>query len=176
MNYILGLDLSTTCVGYCLISEEGKVELAKYTKLSSKKTLFERACIMEDKLNILFDQYDISNIYIEKILLNHIKTSKETIVKLASFNGIISHFIYKKNRNVEHLPAVTARRLVGIKQKVGFSGKQLAAHYVLENEPDFPMPVVLGKKTGKPPAGPMDAIDAYIVAKAGWFKLTQNVK
>ena len=94
---ILGLDVSTSCTGICVISEEGELIEMDWVKLSKEKTLISKAQRLKNALESVRDTYKISFIFIEEPLQRFSmgSSSAATITKLASFNGITQYMCYE---------------------------------------------------------------------------------
>ena len=48
---ILGLDVSTSCTGWCLLKEDGSFVDLGYISLNKEKNLFEKALIVRNSLS-----------------------------------------------------------------------------------------------------------------------------
>lgn len=101
---ILGLDISTACIGVCIVKDNGgdKPEILylshKTPKISRKikgiEALFLRKQIFEDEfLKEIATQYDITDVVIEEPLLS--SNNANTVATLLRFNGMISEAIYR---------------------------------------------------------------------------------
>ena len=92
---ILGLDISTTCIGYSLFSEEGKLIELNCVKFNSELSKFER---LEEfkKATSYITKFPIKFIAIEEPLKKFAGkfSSAETISLLNFFNGMISSYLY----------------------------------------------------------------------------------
>ena len=65
---ILGLDISTTCVGLCVLDSKGNVLLLDHIILSKIKTgLRYKAVAVKERLKDINDQFDIKHIFIETL-------------------------------------------------------------------------------------------------------------
>lgn len=106
---ILGLDVSTTCTGYCVY--DGKNILEKgFIKLEGE--LYERADVALKKLDEKIDKWNIDKIHIEDFLMKFApgRSSAFSINKLISFNSIISYHLYKRGLIVKRYNVLTARK------------------------------------------------------------------
>lgn len=180
---ILGLDVSTSCIGYCVKDKE-EIKVLNYIKFSSKNSMMEKAKIFEDFLTILLRQNDINEIYIEEPFLGFGKgmSSAKTITTLYSFNGITQFICYKLTNKEAHLVNVNrARKCLGIKtqtvKKSGIPIKEQVFNWV-DDHTKYKWPTKILK------SGPRkgtkiiinearDMSDAWVVASAGQ-KLIQN--
>jgi hypothetical protein len=182
VKVVLGLDISTSVTGVCVLSEEtGELLLLDHVKLSSVKTQdeFEKASFFEKELERLYrPEWEISNIFIEKaaMMCSVGMSSAQTIMTLGRFNGIISYMLYKKfNIKPVMVAATSARSKLAIKinrlDKTK-NTKEKVFDIVRDRHPEFPWLTHVAK-TGKK-KGEMvydkenfDMCDAYILTSAG---------
>ena len=93
---VLGLDVSTSNVGICLMDTEQpqmhRVVLAKGIPLSKQKGLYAKSCKVRETILELSDQHRIDVIAIEESLqaFRRNMSSAKTIRTLNRFNGIVS--------------------------------------------------------------------------------------
>ena len=103
-RYILGLDVSTACIGMCVLKDDGgdKPEILylshKTPKIPSKikgiEALFLRKQIFEDEfVKDIATAYSITDVVIEEPLLS--SNNVNTVATLLRFNGMISECIYR---------------------------------------------------------------------------------
>lgn len=101
---ILGLDISTACIGVCVVRDNGddKPEILylshKTPKISRKikgiEALFLRKQIFEEEfLKEIAKEYNITDVVIEEPLLS--SNNVNTVATLLRFNGMISEAIYR---------------------------------------------------------------------------------
>lgn len=101
---ILGLDISTACIGVCIVKDNGddKPEILylshKTPKISRKikgiEALFLRKQIFEEEFIIdITSKYNITDVVIEEPLLS--SNNVNTVATLLRFNGMISESIYR---------------------------------------------------------------------------------
>ena len=100
---ILGLDVSTTCIGVSIIADlgEGKPEIIKIThvspKISSKisgiESLLKRKQIFEEEFLPSLVNIGITDVVIEEPLLS--SNNSYTVGTLLRFNGMICDSVYK---------------------------------------------------------------------------------
>lgn len=92
---ILALDISTSCIGYAIFKEDGKLVELSCVKFRDKITKFEK---MEEfkKATEHFKKYPIQFIAIEEPLKKFMGkfSSADTIAILNFFNGMISSHLY----------------------------------------------------------------------------------
>lgn len=107
---ILGLDISTTCIGVSIVIDDGEslpniVKLTHVTpKIPKGKTgieaLFLKKKVFEDMFISTLDEYNITDVIIEEPLLT--SNNAVTAGTLIRFNGMISEAIYQKIGVVPH--------------------------------------------------------------------------
>ena len=94
---ILGLDISTSCIGYSLFDENGKLIELNCVKFRDKLTNFEK---LEEfkKATAYLKQFPITFIAIEEPLKKFMGkfSSASTIALLNFFNGMISSYLYSE--------------------------------------------------------------------------------
>ena len=124
---ILGLDISTTCVGYAF-TEDKKILDMGFIDIKKQKTPKEKVFKVLDFLNNSSYIDDTIDINVEDNLSGFMggRTSQQTIIKLAKFNAILcfmlEHFEYK----VHNINPMTARKNVFGKARVkGIKAKDL---------------------------------------------------
>lgn len=169
---ILGLDISTSCVGVCLLNDDGTKRLLDGIEFRGCDTLFEKADVVAAYFTNLRAQSPLlDRIVVEEALLGFRAgmSSATTITTLIRFNGIVS-FITREmwGRVPEYLSAAHARKLCGIKlQRTGIAGpqkEQVFRYFADHDLQGYPWPI---KKNGKEIEWSRDATDAYCIAKAG---------
>jgi len=106
---ILGLDVSTACIGASIVMDKGDgdvPEILKITHISPKiptkikgiETLFLRKYIFESEFISTLKDVNITDVVIEEPLLS--SNNVNTVATLLRFNGMISESIYKELRIV----------------------------------------------------------------------------
>lgn len=101
---ILGLDISTACIGVCIVKDDGgdKPEILYLShktpkvprKIKGIEALFLRKQIFEDEfINEIASNYNITDVVIEEPLLS--SNNVNTVATLLRFNGMISEAIYR---------------------------------------------------------------------------------
>lgn len=107
---ILGLDISTTCIGASIVIDDGesKPKIVKITHVKPKlpkgitgiEALFIRKQIFENDFISTLDEYGITDVIIEEPLLT--SNNAVTAGTLIRFNGMISEAIYRKIGIIPH--------------------------------------------------------------------------
>ena len=146
MSLNLGLDISTSNVGWCIVdSATNKMIAAGAVELKKKKTIFEKCKEVRKMLSQVNIDHDVSSISIEENLQAFRPgfSSAKTIVTLARFNGMVTLMCHDEFvLEPEFLNVNNARKTVGLKidRKSEVSTKDQILRFVKEKEPDFSWP------------------------------------
>ena len=132
---ILGLDISTTCVGYAFtenkqILDMGFIDIKKF-KNHKEKAFFVLTCINESSY---IDK--VKKVYVEDNLSGFAggRTSQQVIVKLAKFNAVLC-FVMEDTFDIEvkNVNPMTARKQVFGKARVkGVKAKDFVKRQIEE--------------------------------------------
>jgi len=116
----LGLDISTSCTGWCILdSNQGSVSRVDVgaVKLERLESMFSKACCVREFL-LSIKNHQIDKIFIEENLQSFSsgKSSAQTLVTLARFNGIVSYIAEEVLRlPPSFLNVSAARKQLGLK-------------------------------------------------------------
>lgn len=182
-KFILGLDVSTTCTGWCVLHHDASLAEMSSIPLSKYKSVYKKAVVVQESIASIMKKYDIGKIYIEENLQSFRRglSSAQTLSTLARFNGIVSLIAYQLS-GIEpvHINVNAARKSLGIKiiskRKGGDPTKQQVIDWVSKNvnhaseEPLWPMKTLKsGPRKGLTILDPIafDMADAYVIASAG---------
>ena len=101
-NIILGLDVSTACIGYCLYLDKGEdfghiikmghISPKVPTKVKGIESLFLKKKIFNDEFLSEYKDFGIVDVVIEEPLLG--SNNVNTVATLLRFNGMISDCVY----------------------------------------------------------------------------------
>ena len=171
----IGLDISTSKIGLCVMDLKFNLLETVLIKLDTKAELEDRCLVLENYINKLnyLDKinekgYLIKHVYVESafIAFSGGKTSAVTMSKLQRFNGMVCYMI-RRSLDIQPLlisPA-KARGLVGLKIKRGENTKLKVIEHVTKSYPnDFLYDLT---RMGNPKPGTDDRADAIIIAWAG---------
>ena len=165
---ILGLDISSSRIGYCLINEKEELLLVDEIKLKPSQSLEERADIFKSTMKIIKEHSEVEYVFIEQpfIAFSGGKTTAATMAKLQRFNGMCSYVVHDLFGHTPTLiQANKARGLVGLKIKRGSKTKLKVIEWVSEKYPkEF---IVEYTRHGNPKPGTDDKADAIVIANAG---------
>ena len=115
---ILGLDISTSCTGWCILSEDAELIDLGYFNLNSYSGLFKKSAEVKKRLLSLKEEFNIEKVFIEENLQAFRPgfSSAKTIVTLARFNGVVSYLTSQTfNLEPEYINVNVARKKVGLK-------------------------------------------------------------
>jgi len=178
-NLIIGLDVSTSVTGVCLIDADIQFDgsgshILYIDRIEFKgcNTLWDKADkVAKDLTDVLSKFPGKYRVALEEPLLGFQKgmSSAGTITTLMRFNGIVSYiargiFVAEP----EYISSSHARKLCGIKMQrtsvAGKSGKEQVFDFMSEN--DLKHISWPKKKNGSAVDWSRDATDAYVIARA----------
>ena len=129
----IGLDASTTTVGYAFVDDKTVIDMG-FIPIDKEKTLRDKVEVTLDALNKLCPFEDIDKIYIEDSLSGflHGKTSQQTIIKLAKFNAVLVYCLeFGFGEVVEGVHPMTARKhLFGKAREQGKTAKEFVKEQI----------------------------------------------
>ena len=166
---LLGLDLSTSIIGMCILDCSGNVVKQQHIDLRKEKTFFDKIQKAKDELLNTINSENVENIWIEQSLQAFRPgfSSAKTLLTLSKFSGIIEWIIFSEaNIEPKYLGASAARKSCGIKIERGKKAKEVVMNFLLDNEPSF---MVEYTKFGNIQKHFYDIADAIIIAKAGFI-------
>ena len=173
---ILGLDISTSITGYTVLDYEGNILACDHIDLRKEKDFFKKIQIVKSRLEVINDEYDIEQVYVEQSLQSFRSgfSSAQTLSLLSKINGIISWLCYNMfYGEPKYLAATSARKLCGIRVPKGQKAKAVSLQFVVDNVPGFEVEYT---RHGNPKAGYADRSDSYVIAKAGWIREREEIK
>lgn len=178
----LGLDVSTSCTGVCLLDESGKIDKLGYIDLSKVKGLIPKAIKFREELAAWMPPTEPDKLLVSveeaAQAFRRGLSSAQTIATLNQFNGMVQLIASELTQHdvLTVLPA-TCRKASGIKvipeKKCGVSTKdQIREAFERETEVKLPEREL---KSG-PRKGMLvfdtrnyDAIDAWVVSRWSWL-------
>jgi len=179
---ILGLDVSTSTTGFCILNTDGSLVKLGYIALAKEKELTKKGMIFSNWLKKIKLEYDISGVFIEEPFQRYSRgmSSARTITRLAAFNGIVQFICLECLDFIPSLISVSeSRKLCGIKtiskKKAGKEVKEQVFEWV-DNHLKYPWPTKVlqsGPRKNQQIIVPesRDMSDAWVVANAGFVKL-----
>jgi|TARA_R110001583_G_scaffold53397_11_gene164757 Holliday junction resolvasome RuvABC endonuclease subunit len=167
---IIGLDISTSITGYCILDGEGEIIRADVWDTRNKnkfESFFEKAELIKEGLQEIKAQYPIQNVFIEKpfMFFGSGGSSAKTMASLQRFNGIVSWICYEVfAKKPVYFTAQQARKANNIKLIKKENTKKQILEWVLDKYPDFSIEYT---HKGNPKPKYFDIADAIVIAKAG---------
>lgn len=175
---ILGLDISTSTVGYAIV-ETDNMSLVALGHWSLKKYngLLNKADVVLEGVKELLGKHNIDScVWIEEPVMRFAPgmSSAQTITMLVGFNAMVTYGIHSLlGLQVKHVKPGDARRSCGLymttKAKSGNKSQKEQVYCQLISSPSgllanvaFPL-----TKTQKPKPENYDEADAYVVARHG---------
>jgi hypothetical protein len=162
---ILGLDVSTSIIGVCLLEDE-KIVKADYIDLRKISGLLNKAKVVEDYINNNLQEVKIDHIFIEQALMFFRRggSTAKTMAILQNFNGVVSWLCFKLlELEPQYITPISARSKCGIKVPRGKKAKEVVMEHFLETK-EFPIDYT---RYGNVQKYCYDIADAVVVAKAG---------
>ena len=161
----LGLDASTTTVGYAFVDGKEVIDLG-FIPIQKEKSIRDKVQLTMDTITDLdpFDQ--VEQIYIEDSLsgFSRGRTSQQTIIKLAKFNAVLVYCLeFGFGEIVEGVHPMTARKhLFGKSRERGKTAKEFVKEQIncLYNLEEY----VKLTKTGLWDKRNLDGYDALVCA------------
>lgn len=169
---ILGLDISTSIIGYTVLDKESniiKCEAWDLRNSNNFENLYKKASYIKQKLILLDKEYGIDKVYIEEpfTFFKSGGSTAGTMAKLQSFNGTVSYLCYEVyGIEPKHISPGEARKANKIKVSKGEKAKEVVLDYLLKNEPGF---LVEYTSKGNPKPETYDRADSLIIARAGLY-------
>lgn len=176
----IGLDISTSIIGVCVLLTDGTLEKLDAIKLTSTKLEdhYQKADVVSEYIQNELSGYNIRNIYVEEAHMRFSPgfSSAKTLFSLANFNGIVCHMCYTMLQKKPIMIGVrTARKALGIKidtKDKSISNKDKVFIKVVEMQPSFPWRVKVatsGKRKGEEVYEKLnyDMADAWVIVRAG---------
>jgi hypothetical protein len=169
---VLGLDISTSIIGYAVMDGETPVVIG-HIDFKKCNDIWEKADKAKEEVEQILSVYaGIQKVYVEESLLGFSTglSSAATLFTLAKFNALVSYFVRAKTgKPVEYISASAARKTVGVKviqkKKCGLSAKEQTFNWAVAGPlKDRVMP--LGR-TGKFKPFVYDEVDGYVIGLAG---------
>jgi len=174
---ILGLDISTSILGWSLLALEGSEFSLGYLPLASSGDIYDKAWEVRKLLHELAGKHNIQAAYVEEDLQRFRRgmSSAKTISLLTRFNGVVCQLTYEETKlKPGRINVNAARKLADVKYDKKDKSRT-TKEKVFEAvrgliEYDWPTRVVTrGKRKGETEfeKGCYDMCDAWVIARAG---------
>jgi hypothetical protein len=170
---ILGLDISTSIIGWCLLTKDGTYVDVGHIDLRKVDNFYDKCKEFHFEIINNFNQYllrdAIKEVWVEEPvkMFRSNASMAQTITKLQRFNATCCWILYQIfGTEPKMIMATSARKKAGVKVPRGSDTKKLILQYV-QNLGIIPEYKWALKKTGNPKDFCFDQADACIVALAG---------
>ena len=175
---IIGLDISTSCTGWCILDKSGCFIDMGYVSLASSKSTHAKAKKMASELSRLHIAYDIDSVFIEENLQAFRPgfSSAKTLLSLARFNGIVSYIAQEEFYcEPSYINVNVARKSAGLKVISKKNGGKPTKEQVFDwvkAKISYSWPTKIlksGPRKGQKifESGCFDMADAYVISLAG---------
>jgi len=178
MARVLGFDISSSTIGWCVIQFDEKSKQIKFVKCGYLKpiksgTIIERIAHTRTKIKKIIEDVKPDYIGIEDLIKFMPKSTASTVIVLATFNRMICLLAYDYlNKSPELLNVMTIRH--GLKLNKQFPKKEDMPELV-SNHLGIKFPYEY-KKSGKPKEENCDMADGIAVALYYSYILTGKIK
>jgi hypothetical protein len=201
---ILGLDISTSIVGYCVLDDKGEIYFLDHIDLRKIKNFWDKSYEFKKQIGLLVVNMgldSISRIVIEDPLAKFTKgrSTSHTLSLLLRFNALCSFHAMElvsmtapmtsiRRIEPEYISATHARRVIGVKLLNGkkkppiptkhHSGKEYNSKFqtfdYMNTIEPFASHEWPRKRTGRYKDHCYDEMDSYVVARAGFLEGVAN--
>lgn len=168
-NCVMGLDVSTSCTGICILDKDKLLVYLIALDLSKCTSFIDKCSKLQQTFHDLNSQFNVSQIFIEQDLQSFRPglSSAHTLNTLSRFNGAVSLMCFQEfNVRPVLLNVTNARSAVGIKINYKDKSKKTKEKVwdwvASQIQIDWPK-----KKTGSLRSSAFDMSDAYVIALAG---------
>ena len=165
---ILGIDVSTSIVGFAIIDHNYNLKVYEKIKFKSNMPLEQRAQYFKNKISHYDNYYLIDDVFVEQpaMMFGRGKTTANTMAKLQRFNGMCCYACFEVLQIVPTLiHANSARKRMNIRVPRNVKNKK---HYIIERvAEEYPSFKFNLTRFGNPQPGTDDMADAIVVAHAG---------
>ena len=168
-SYCLGLDISSTVVGYCVSISKEKVIHSGYIDVRKETSIKEKAHKVANELDKL--NLEPSKIIVEDTLsgFGGGRTSQQTIVKLSKCNAVISYVIEALyEMDVDHVNVSTLRKAVFGKSREQGKDSKTFVREQLENLIDLSEFIVYNSRKNYDKRN-YDMLDATVASLYHWY-------
>lgn len=169
---ILGLDISTSIIGVCVM-KDNKIVKTDYIDLRKVDGFLHKAKAVEDYLKASIKSQKIEYIFIEEALMFFRKggSTAKTMATLQRFNGIVSWLCFDiLGLEPQYITPISARSKCGIKVPRGKKAKEVVMEHFLESK-EFEIDYT---RYGNVQKYCYDIADAVVISRAGHYLLLEK--
>lgn len=169
---ILGLDISTSIIGVCVM-KDNKIVKTDYIDLRKIGGFLHKAKVVEDYLKTNIKSQKIEHIFIEEALMFFRRggSTAKTMATLQRFNGIVSWLCFDVlGLEPQYITPISARSKCGIKVPRGKKAKEVVMEHFLESK-EFEIDYT---RYGNVQKYCYDIADAVVISRAGHYLLQEK--
>ena len=178
----LGLDISTSIVGYSIVDEKKKLLSYGHVDISDIEDIYEKLSIVIDRISELISEYKIKEIFIENFLYKFAagKSRIQTLIKLCEMNSLIKFecFNLLKKKPIL-LNVLHARKIVlgKTRSKDFISVKEFVISRISKIYPQIIWDKKINKKTKeeKIMSYNFDICDSVVIVLAGILSIEKSI-
>lgn len=170
---IIGWDISTSIVGVTVLEDDGTYVSSTYVDLRKCDDIFEKIDNVKKFIDSFISPATRTYTHFVEDRLGNFTAGRsmlQTLMKLASFNMVVSWLLWERTGNVFHIHPSTVKatmRKEGLNIPKGGDKKKITLDFVSSVEKLF---VVDLNRNDKPQPWCYDMADSYIVARAGYLR------
>lgn len=179
---IVGLDISTSCIGICLLNDDGSFHSIHHVELKKEKNFYKKVDKFLDFIlkDLKLTEHECKFFVEEPLKMFKFRASMaQTIALLQRFNASCCFMIYWTWLQEPNLiSVVSARKTLGIvlpKKRKTKDTKQMVFEAVKAMNV-IPEDAWTYKKTGRPKDWVYDRVDAYVIARAAYEGMKNEQK
>jgi hypothetical protein len=171
----IGFDISTVCIGWCVLDADGSYMDIGHVDLAKEENFYKKIDIFSRFIDEIGPALKDAKIFVEEPVKMFAanKSMAQTISKLTSFNAACRYVIYSKC-GVEPIMIMpsSARKAAGLMMPKSIKGKETKLFVLdyVKSLKTVPEDKWGAKRTGNPTNWSFDRADAYIVALGGLNK------
>jgi hypothetical protein len=183
---ILGLDVSTSTVGWSLYDNDWERPILGFISLKSEDTLIQKATMFQKEIDLIVKKFNVDAVYIEEDLQKFTRgmSSAATLQKLSRFNGMACLVMYNvMGYEPTHLNVNLARKSIGCKVDRTDKSKTTKEKVFawVDDHLCYPWPtkvVLRGERKGEIEnlKECFDMADAFVISKAGYLDYKKKIK
>ena len=174
---LIGLDISTSCTGICLLNDDGSFNSIHHIELKKEKNFYKKIDMVLDFIDHIIELKskvgDVVRFYVEAPLLHFkMKASMASVLALLQkFNACVCYGLYLKyGHEPKLISVISARKMLGISipKKTKKKDSKLMVFNQVKAMNVIPEINWTYKKTGRPKDFCFDRCDAFVIARSAY--------
>lgn len=167
MGYVLGLDISTSTVGACIVdSETDEIKSLFYISLKKEKGLLNKIRLFKHELESAAPQVDHVAIEEPLVMFKEGFSRAQVLSMLSQFNGMaqfLTFLLYNTDPVMYNVNSARKLAFPDLKFPRGSKRKELVQERTAQEYPEIDFPL---KRTGRLKDECYDMCDAVVIARA----------